>query len=59
MELADRVAVVHGIERGNLVDPHGRHLEYPCHFVHDADAGEADLSLAEIEKWHDGGFLIL
>lgn len=58
-ELADRSAVVHGIERGDLVDTHGRHLEQTGNLVHDADAGEAVLALADIEKGHDGSLLVL
>lgn len=58
-ELAHGSAVVHGIEGGNLVDTHGRHLEQAGDFVHDADAGEAVLALAEVEQGHDGGLLVL
>lgn len=59
VEFAHRVAVVHGVESGNLVDSHGRHLQEPRNLVHDADAGEAVLPLAEIEQRHDGGLLVL
>ncbi len=59
MELPYRLAVVHGVKSRNLIDPHGRHLQPACNFVHDADAGEAVLALAEIEEGHHGGFFVL
>ena len=59
VELANRGPVVHGVERGDLVDAHGGHLEDARHLVHDADAGEAVLALAEVEQRHDGGLLVL
>lgn len=59
VELPDRLAVVHGVEGRNLVNAHGWHFQPACDFVHDADAGEAVLALAEIEEGHHGGFLIL
>lgn len=49
MELAHRRPVVHGIERSDLVDSHGGHLQDARHLVHHADAGEAVLALAQIE----------
>lgn len=55
----DGIPVVHGVEGGNLVDTHGRHLQDASDLVHDADAGEAVLSLAEIEEGHDGGLFVL
>lgn len=57
--LAHRCPVVHGIERGHLVDSHWRHLKDACDFVHDADAGETMLALAEIKQRHHGGLLVL
>lgn len=48
-ELAHRSPVVHGVEGGDLVDSHRRHLEEAGYLVHDADAGEAVLSLAKVE----------
>jgi len=59
VEFAHRVAVVHGVESGDLVDSHRRHLQESRDLVHDTDAGEAVLSLAEVEKRHDGGLLVL
>lgn len=59
VELANRGAVVHGVERGDLIDAHGGHLKQTGHLVHDADAAEAVLALAEIEQGHDGGLLVL
>lgn len=59
MELAHRVAVVHGVESGNLVDSHGRHLQESRNLVHDTDAGETVLPLSEVEQRHDGGLLVL
>jgi hypothetical protein len=58
-ELAHGCAVVHCVEGGNLVDSHGRHLEKAGDLVHDADAREAVLALAEIEQGHDSGLLVL
>lgn len=58
-ELADRRAVVHGIEGGDLVDTHGGHLEQAGDLVHDADAGESVLALANVKNGHDGGLFVL
>ena len=59
MEAAHRRAVVHGVEGRDLVHPHGRHLQDLRDGVHDADAGEAVLALAEVEERHHGRFLVL
>ena len=59
MELAHGRPVVHCVERGNLVNAHGRHLEQPSHLVHDADRSKAVLSLTEVENRHDRGLLVL
>lgn len=59
MKAAHGIPVVHGVEGGHLIHPHGRHLQYPRHLVHHADAGEAVLSLAQVEQRHDRGFLVL
>lgn len=59
MVFADRAAVVHGVEGSNLVDTHGRHLEEARDLVHDAEAGESVLALAEVEDGHHGGLLVL
>lgn len=59
MELAHGRPVVHGVEGGDLVDTHGGHLEDAGDLVHDADAGEAGLALAEVEQRHDGRLLVL
>lgn len=59
MKPPHRIPVVHRVEGCHFVDPHGRHLQPSCHFVHDADAGEAVLALAEIEEGHHGGFFVL
>lgn len=59
VELADRVAVVHGVEGRNLVNSHGRHLQESRNLVHDTDAGEAVLPLSKVEQRHDGGLLVL
>lgn len=40
--------VVHGVESGHFVDAHRGHLKQTGDFVHDTDAGEAVLSLAEV-----------
>lgn len=57
--LAHGVPVVHCVESGNFVYTHGRHLEYPRNLVHDADAAESVLALAEVEKRHNGCLLVL
>lgn len=59
MVLPDGFAVVHGIKGSDFVDAHGRHFEEASNLVHNADAGEAVLALAEIEKGHDGGLFVL
>jgi hypothetical protein len=59
VELAYGVAVVHGVEGGNLVDAHWGHFEETSNLVHDANAGKSVLTLAEIEDGHDGGLLVL
>lgn len=58
-ECAHGLAVVHGVKGRDLVDAHRRHFEESCDFVHDANRGEAVLSLAEVEEGHDGGFFVL
>lgn len=58
-ELADRRAVIHGVEGGDFVNAHRWHLEDAGDLVHDADGREAVLALAEVEDRHDGGLLIL
>lgn len=47
--LANRLAVVHGVEGRNLVNAHRGHLEHASDLVHDADAGEAVLALTEVK----------
>jgi hypothetical protein len=59
VELARGIAVVHGVEGRDLVHTHWRHFQYPRNLVHDADACEAVLALAEVEERHDGGLLVL
>jgi hypothetical protein len=57
--LADRLAVVHGVEGRNLVNAHWGHLEHASDLVHDADAGETVLALAKVKQRHDGGLFVL
>jgi len=59
VESSDWVTVVHCVECCDFVDTHWWHLEQSRDLVHDADAGETVLSLAEIEEWHDGGLFVL
>jgi hypothetical protein len=59
VELARGIPVVHGVKGGDLVDTHGRHLQYPRYLIHDADAREAMLALSEVEERHHGGLLVL
>jgi hypothetical protein len=57
--LADRLAVVHGVEGRDFVNAHRGDLEHAGNLVHDADASVAVLALAEVEQGHDGGLLVL
>ena len=57
--LANRLAVVHGVEGRDLVNTHWGHLEHASDFVHDTDAGEAMLALAEVKQGHDSSLLVL
>jgi hypothetical protein len=57
--LANRVAVVHGVEGRDLVNTHWGHLEHASDFVHDTDAGEAVLALTEVKQGHDSSLLVL
>lgn len=59
MVTAYGVSVVHGVEGGNLVDTHRGHFQSAGNLVHDADAAETVLALAEVEQGHDGGLLVL
>lgn len=59
MPLPNWIAIVHGIERCNLIHPHWRHLQYSSDLIHYTQARESMLSLSEIENWHDGSFLVL
>jgi hypothetical protein len=58
-ELADWCPVVHGVEGGNFVNALRGHLEPASDLVHDADAGEAMLTLSKIEKGHASSLLVL
>ena len=52
--------VEHGVERRDLVDTHGRHLEQLRDIIHDADARPSlVLPLAEVEERDYGGLLVL
>jgi hypothetical protein len=57
--LAHGFPVVHRVEGCDFVDTHRGHLQDPGNLVHDADAGETVLTLAKIQKRHDGGLLVL
>lgn len=59
MVLSNWCAVVHGVERGNLIHAHRRHLQDPRNLVHDAQAREAGLALPEVEQGHHGRLLVL
>lgn len=59
MKSSHRVTVVHGVERGDLVDTHWGHLQQPRDLIHDTYTREAVLALAQVEKRHHGGFLVL
>ena len=56
---ADRLTVVHGIESSDFVDTHGGHLQEAGDLVHDANACEAVLTLAQIQERHDCSLLVL
>ena len=53
------VPVIHRVERRHLVYPHRWHFQQLGDLVHDADAREAVLPLAEVEEGHHGGFFVL
>jgi len=57
--LANRLAVVHGIEGCDFVNTHRRHLKQPGDLVHDTDASVAVLALTQIQDRHDSSFLVL
>lgn len=57
--LAHRVSIVHGVEGRDFVDSHWGHFEHASNLVHDADASEAMLALAEVQQRHDRGLLVL
>jgi hypothetical protein len=59
MIFANWTPIVHGVEGGNLIHTHWRHFQKTSNLIHDADACEAVLTLAEIEKWHHCRFLVL
>jgi hypothetical protein len=58
-ELPNRIPIVHGVECSDLVDTHWRYFQDPGNLIHDADTCVAMLSLAEIEKRHNGRFFVL
>lgn len=58
--LSDGLAVEHGVESGDLVYAHRRHLEELGDIVHDRDRDPTRvLALTEVEQWDDGGLLVL
>ena len=59
MEPPNRIAIVHGVEGGHLIDTHRRHLQYPRHLIHDANAREAMLPLSQVEEGHHRRLLVL
>jgi hypothetical protein len=59
VKAANWIPVVHGIEGGDLVDAHRRHLQHACDLVHDADACESVLPLPQVQDGHHGGLLVL
>lgn len=59
MKLSNRLTVIHGVEGGNLVNTHWWHIQPARNLVHDTDAGEAVLALAEIEEGHHRGLFVL
>ena len=59
MVLPHGIPIIHRIKRRHLINSHRRHLQNPRHLVHHAQTSKSSLSLAEVEKWHNGGFLVL
>jgi hypothetical protein len=59
VEFAHWRPVVHGVEGRDLVHTHGGHLKEARNLIHDTDAGEAVLALAEVEQRHNGGLFVL
>lgn len=52
--------VVHGVEGGDLVHPHPRHLQHLGHMIHHADRRPSlVLSLSKVEKRDDSGLFVL
>ena len=52
-------AVVHCVEGGHFINSHWGHFKDARDFVHHTYAGEAVLSLSEVEKRHHSSFLVL
>lgn len=50
---------VHGIEGGNLIHSHRRHVQHLGHVVHYRDGGKAQLTLAQVQQWHASTFFVL
>lgn len=56
---ADVSPVEHGVKGGHFIDTHGWNLKDPGDFVHNRDRGETQLSLTEIQKWHNSCLFVL
>lgn len=59
MKPPNRITIIHGIKSSHLINAHRRHFQHPRNLIHDADAREAVLALAEVEEGHDGCFFVL
>ncbi|OMP13027.1 hypothetical protein COLO4_02409 [Corchorus olitorius] len=58
-ESANRLGVVHVVERRHFLDPHRRHFEVLGHELHDFGRDPAFLALRDRQRRHHGGLLLV
>lgn len=59
MVSANRRSVVHRVESCDLVNSHRGHFQNARHLIHDAETGEAMLSLPEVQQRHYCSLFVL